>query len=303
MYLVVYFEFHLIMSEHRKRFKDIKHESKKHKKEHSFVKPQDYANVKVKKENFSELDAFTRHKILMNYHQQTDNVTTQNNHKSEIQMLIENHSFVWDETCNIHDPAVRLAKKYYDKLVKEYCIADLRLYRENKIGMRWRTETEVIEGKGQFICGAKGCGRGQSKPVVNARLDDSTKLSTWEVFFTYVERNEKKHALVKLRLCSDCSIKLNYHHKHKKVEKSKSKKAKMIKSSFDDQTSTKHQALPDIQIKQEIFSEDEGRTSPKTLVAEENLWTQRAEPKEAEPDETNSYEQEIDDYLDQMFNM
>lgn len=26
-----------------------------------------------------------------------------------------------------------------------------------KIGLRWRTEEEVFEGKGQFICGAVGC--------------------------------------------------------------------------------------------------------------------------------------------------
>ena len=25
------------------------------------------------------------------------------------------------------------------------------------MGMRWRTEREVVAGKGQFICGAKGC--------------------------------------------------------------------------------------------------------------------------------------------------
>lgn len=28
-----------------------------------------------------------------------------------------------------------LAKKYYDKLFKEYCIADLSKYKENKVGL------------------------------------------------------------------------------------------------------------------------------------------------------------------------
>ena len=28
----------------------------------------------------------------------------------------------------------KLAKKYYDKLFKEYCIADLSRYKENKVG-------------------------------------------------------------------------------------------------------------------------------------------------------------------------
>jgi protein FRA10AC1 len=52
--------------------------------------------------------------------------------------------------------------------------------------MRWRIEKEVIEGKGQFICGDKRC---QSR--------DS--LKSWEVNFGYIEHSEKKNALVKLR--------------------------------------------------------------------------------------------------------
>ena len=34
-----------------------------------------------------------------------------------------------------------------------YMMATLLCY----VGMRWRTEKEVVVGKGQFICGAKGC--------------------------------------------------------------------------------------------------------------------------------------------------
>jgi protein FRA10AC1 len=44
----------------------------------------------------------------------------------------------------------RLAKKYYDKLFKEYCIADLSRYKENRVAMRWRIEKEVQTGKGCF---------------------------------------------------------------------------------------------------------------------------------------------------------
>lgn len=61
-----------------------------------------------------------------------------------------------------------LAKKYYDKLFKEYAIADLRLYKEGKVGLRWRIEQEVLSGKGQFICGARGC-------------DVAVKLESFEV--------------------------------------------------------------------------------------------------------------------------
>ena len=36
-------------------------------------------------------------------------------------------------------------------------MADLSRYKERQIGMRWRTEAEVVAGKGQFQCGAKRC--------------------------------------------------------------------------------------------------------------------------------------------------
>lgn len=51
--------------------------------------------------------------------------------------------------------------------------------------MRWRIEKEVLDGKGQFICGNKKC-------------IEKDFLKTWEVNFGYIEKNEKKNALVKL---------------------------------------------------------------------------------------------------------
>ncbi|KAF4791356.1 protein FRA10AC1 [Turdus rufiventris] len=87
------------------------------------------------------------------------------------------------------DREKRLAKKYYDKLFKEYCIADLSRYKENKFGFRWRHEKEVISGKGQFSCGNKHC-------------DENEGLKSWEVNFGYVEHGEKRNALVKLNQVS-----------------------------------------------------------------------------------------------------
>ncbi|KAJ8983919.1 hypothetical protein NQ317_006723 [Molorchus minor] len=108
---------------------------------------------------------------------------------------------------------------------KEYCIGDLSLYKENKIALRWRTEKEVVAGKGQFTCGNKRCGKNE-------------ELRTWEVNFAYVEHDEKKNALVKIRLCPDCSQKLNYYSKklevkrlHKKTHKPKSKNSENDGSS------------------------------------------------------------------------
>jgi protein FRA10AC1 len=90
-----------------------------------------------------------------------------------------------------------MARKYYDKLFTEYCIADMSLYKKCKFGLRWRTQKEVFEGKGQFKCGNQVCGN----------MED---LASYEMNFGYKERGEKKQALVKLRVCPDCAMKLNY---------------------------------------------------------------------------------------------
>lgn len=55
--------------------------------------------------------------------------------------------------------------------------------------MRWRSEKEVIVGKGQFSCGARGC-------------SETRGLATFEVPFGYQEAGEKKQALVKVRMNS-----------------------------------------------------------------------------------------------------
>ena len=59
---------------------------------------------------------------------------------------------------------------------------------------------QVVSGKGQFSCSNKRC-------------CEEEGLRSWEVNFSYVEAGERKQALVKSRLCADCSYMLNYHHK------------------------------------------------------------------------------------------
>ncbi|XP_069677863.1 protein FRA10AC1 homolog isoform X2 [Periplaneta americana] len=142
--------------------------------------------------------------------------------KRDIDVIRENHKFLWDEGDTPDSWEARLAKKYYDKLFKEYCICDLSRYKENKIAMRWRTEQEVVIGKGQFSCGDKRC-------------EETESLRTWEVNFAYKEQDEKKNALVKLRLCPDCSHKLNYHHKKREIIRNKTKK----KQNLTDPSSSK----------------------------------------------------------------
>lgn len=94
--------------------------------------------------------------------------------------------FIWNEEDLPRTHEEKLAKKYYDKLFREYCICDLSRYKENKIANRFRIEKEVINGKGQFVCGEKSC-------------NEQENLRTWEVNFCYLEKQERKNALVKLR--------------------------------------------------------------------------------------------------------
>lgn len=58
--------------------------------------------------------------------------------------------------------------------------------------MRWRTEPEVMSGKGETVCGNKVCTKDK-------------ELSTWELNFKYKENQEIKNTLVKVKCCNICS--------------------------------------------------------------------------------------------------
>lgn len=53
--------------------------------------------------------------------------------KTDADILRENHKFLWDESATADSWELQLAKRYYDKLFKEYCICDLSRYRDNKV--------------------------------------------------------------------------------------------------------------------------------------------------------------------------
>ncbi|PNW80941.1 hypothetical protein CHLRE_07g336250v5 [Chlamydomonas reinhardtii] len=126
--------------------------------------------------------------------------------RTDADALREHHRFIrTEEDDGDHGWEARLAKRYYDRLFKEYAIVDLSFYKESRLGMRWRTQKEVVSGKGQFVCGAKGC-------------EASDGLCSYEVNFAYQEAGERKQALVKLRVCPACAFKLNYR-KEKQVQK------------------------------------------------------------------------------------
>ncbi|XP_022096534.1 protein FRA10AC1 homolog isoform X2 [Acanthaster planci] len=174
---------------------------------------------KAQRFHFLALNAYGRHKELVNnyllyYPGAKEQLFKRNtvNDKTDLDVIRENHQFLWEPKDEVETSwAKRLAKRYWDKLFKEYCIADLSRYKENKIALRWRVEKEVVEGKGHFSCGNKRC-------------TECEGLRSWEVNFAYVEHGDKKNALVKLRLCPECSYKLNYHHKRRDVTRQPTKR-------------------------------------------------------------------------------
>ncbi|XP_007478852.1 protein FRA10AC1 isoform X2 [Monodelphis domestica] len=187
----------------------------------------------------------------------------------------------------------KLAKKYYDKLFKEYCIADLSRYKDNQFGFRWRVEREVISGKGQFFCGNKRC-------------DEKEGLKSWEVNFGYIEHGEKRNALVKLRLCQECSFRLNFHHRRKEVkpkklmnrteedsEESSHKKSKLSSSKLQ---SSKKKKGKEHSLSEKSEGSDNENCDEEESTSEADLW----KGPQQETDE-KSQEEEFDEYFQDLF--
>jgi protein FRA10AC1 len=183
---------------------------------------------RARRYHYLSMDAYSRHKALVNHYllfsghgiEHVKRSTEKD--RNDYSVLGEQHRFLWEEGDRVDTWEQKLAKSYYDRLFKEYAICDLSRYKENKIALRWRVEKEVVDGKGQFVCGNKHC----------SKIKD---LRSWEVNFNYLEHGERKQALVKVRLCEECSGKLNYHHqrklwKHKGRKKEAEKASKSTKS-------------------------------------------------------------------------
>ena len=237
------------------------------------------------------LNAYDRHKLLVNEYLLNRAGSTSilqrdtSKDRSDIDVIRENHRFLWNESDSEELTwEQKLAKKYWEKLYHEYCITDLSLYKANKVAMRFQTEAEVRSGKGQFTCGSKSC-------------SEREKLRTWEVNFAYKEQGERKNALVKLRLCPDCSYKLNYHHKRKEVTKkskkrknSSSKKHKKKKSRRDSSSSSS--------------SSDEEEETAVKMAQKEQADEKKASEIWKEPvhlEQEKSREEDFDDFLNDLF--
>lgn len=230
------------------------------------------------------LDAYSRHKKLINEYilcyRGCSTKLKRNTAKdrTDHDVIRENHRFLWDKSEITDTWEKHLAKKYYDKLFKEYCITDLSRFKENKIAMRWRTEKEVIDGKGQFLCGSIHC-------------REKEGLKSWEVNFGYVEEGKKKNALVKLRLCPNCSERLNFHHRHKeKVPKPRNQceqPRKKCKNSADSSSVPKEC--------NQVSTDLENNETNTESVSESNFWKNPVKR-----DLDGSREDEFEDYLADM---
>jgi protein FRA10AC1 len=142
------------------------------------------------------IDAFTRHKRLMNFYENTKLPEEKALPKSDLEELRDHFKFLLPD---IPEGSIdekwqkRLGRAYHARLFKEFCICDLSCAEaEHKVAMRWRTEPEVLSGKGQFECG-------------NIRCVSQNDLTSWEVNFGYFEEGIKKNALVKIVLCPECT--------------------------------------------------------------------------------------------------
>ncbi|CAL7937959.1 unnamed protein product [Xylocopa violacea] len=216
---------------------------------------------------YAYLSAYDRHKKLINDYftlyggSMTSLKRDTSRDKTDYDVIRENHRFLWDQDNDKPDTwGARLAKKYYDKLFKEYCIADLTYYKENKVALRWRTEKEVIVGKGQFECGNKRC-------------KEKEELKSWEVNFGYIEHGQKKNALIKLRLCPECSTKLNYRSQKREVKRNKTLKRLGTNTeilSNTPSTSTVHMKTEENEARNSIEKSVE-----ETEKNESNIWKEK----------------------------
>lgn len=141
--------------------------------------------------------------------------------------------------------------------------------------MRWRTEEEVISSKGQFICGSKKC------PKIEG-------LKSWEVNFTYIECGEKRSALVKLRLCDECSQKLN-HHSMKRI----AKRSHRLRHSTEQLSPFKSKTIKQ-KINHQNKAEDKDQDNDLAIEINTSNWSTST------ASDQKSREEEFADYLDDL---
>ncbi|KAJ3405013.1 hypothetical protein HDU80_002021 [Chytriomyces hyalinus] len=199
----------------------------------------------VFRKSMTGMNAYQKHMAFVNayarhYEGDSSSAKTSAAIPSELDILRKNHKFLRTDEDDAPDSTdtsnpnsnweQRIAKKYYDKLFKEFAIANLERYKEGRVALRWRSKREVVSGIGQFTCANTKCKHrapfmpppipaSYPFPVArpppshqnpNAHRNHQPNLRSWEVNFVYKEDGETKNALVKIRLCGECGWMLNY---------------------------------------------------------------------------------------------
>ncbi|CDU19446.1 conserved protein, unknown function [Plasmodium yoelii] len=191
------------------------------------------SGYQIPKNEFDKMCPFERHKLMMSLRMLEKNKNVNCEYLTDYDILKKKYKFIHDVSKENNS----LLQNYYSSICNKYVICDLSKYKEAKIGLRWRTEEEIIKGKGHIICCSKKC--------------DNTNLNTYEFLFQYVEEGIEKKTKVKVRACMDCAYKLHYRKikkylkKKKKKNKQKEKKIKHRRTSSSNECSNTSSSLND----------------------------------------------------------
>ncbi|XP_017037338.1 protein FRA10AC1 homolog [Drosophila kikkawai] len=252
--------------------------------------------------NLNNLSSKERHNYILNHYVLNSPAEAEaRRHKRDIDVIRENHRFLWEDDEEVDTDSLsweqRLALRYYKKLFKEYCIADLSRYKENKIALRWRTEQEVVTGIGQFQCGSRHCG-------------ERSGLRSWEVNFKYIEKKTALNALVKVRLCPTHTEQLNYRTKKKEYKKQRrrekeerraERKRKRRKLDAEDEASASSEgeeegvaAPSSLEVEVEAEKKQVEQEEPS---ADEKIWLKQPDLAQEQPSREREFERYLEDLL------
>lgn len=94
--------------------------------------------------------------------------------RTDYDVIRENHRFLWDDD-ELDSWEKQLAKRYYDKLFKEYCICDLSRYKDNKVILRYGQSDRQFISSFQFIFRLR-CGGVWKKKLLPAKDSSSVEI-------------------------------------------------------------------------------------------------------------------------------
>ncbi|WWC68357.1 uncharacterized protein I206_102282 [Kwoniella pini CBS 10737] len=184
--------------------------------------------------------------------------------KSDWDVIKENHRFIREEEEDLNEISweEKVARIYESKLFKEFALIDLKHHKSKAFALRWRTATEVINEIGENTCASLRCKfhnplliNNQDKEIsskdlrfiedsksINSNYPSSSintheqqeeisipPLRSFELPFVYNENNQRKEALVKVKLCKKCENKLKWKPNDNQDEDQIKEKRKSIK--------------------------------------------------------------------------